>query len=68
MTKDSVSEPHSWNSDPDTAKNLNPDPSYFLTLYENNINLLIITGIRLSHQKKSIERYNVVKSTSKFVS
>ena len=28
----SVSDPYSLNPDPDPAKNLNPDPSYFLTL------------------------------------
>ena len=27
------------NPDPDPAKNLNPDPSYFVTLSENNIKL-----------------------------
>ena len=48
------------NPDPDLAKNLNPDPSYFITLSENNINYLII--IRFSYPKKAIERYYVVKT------
>ena len=34
----SVSDPFSLNPDP--AKNLNPDPSYFLTLSEKNLKLL----------------------------
>ena len=33
----SVSDPYSLNPDPDPAKNLNPDPSYFLTQSEKNI-------------------------------
>ena len=57
-------------SDPDPARNLDPDPgrrpldpdpSSFLTISKNIVlNYLII--IRFSHQKKSIERNNVVKS------
>ena len=36
-TVTSVSDPYSLNPDPDLdpAKNINPDPSYFLTLSEN---------------------------------
>ena len=47
----SVSDPYSLNPDP--AKNLNPDSSYFLPLSEKKIYYFII--IRFSHQKKSIE-------------
>ena len=57
----SVSNPYSLNPDP--AKNLNPnqDPSYFLTLSEFFfLHNFIIT--RFSHQKKSIEKFNVEKS------
>ena len=59
--KFSVSDPYSLNPDP--AKNLNPDLSYFLTLSEKKFNYFLI--IRFSHQKKSIERKNVVKVTKK---
>ena len=60
----SDSDPYSLNPDP--AKNLNPNPdqSYFLTLWkEIKLNYFII--IRFSHQKKSIEKKNVVKVTKK---
>ena len=53
------------NPDPDPAKNLkpcpDPDPSFFLTLSENNINFFIIT-YEIYLKNKSDERYNVVKS------
>ena len=38
---------------------LNPDPWYFFTLSEKNLNYFIIIGFY--HQKKSIKRNNVVK-------
>ena len=64
----SVSDPYSFNPDP--AENLNtdpvpdPDPSYwyFSTLYEKKLKLLYNY---ISHQKKSIERWNVAKVTKK---
>ena len=59
----SVSDPYSLNPDPDLAKNLNPDPSYFLQLSEFFLKLLI--SLRFSYQKKSIERQNVVNFTKK---
>ena len=46
---------------PDLAKNLNPDPSYFLTLSENNRYKIKFIIIPFNHQKKSMERHNVVK-------
>ena len=55
----SVSDPYSLNPDQGQAKNLNPDPSFFLPLSEKKI----LIRIRISHQKKSIERQNVVKVT-----
>ena len=70
--KVSVSDPYSLNPDP--ANNLNPDqdpvpdpgPSYFLPLFEIFFKLLISYKYRyriiFSHQKKSIEKQNVVKS------
>ena len=35
--RSSVSDPYSINLDPDPAKILNPDPSFFLTLSEKKI-------------------------------
>ena len=37
--KTCVLDPYSQNPDPDPAKNLNPDPSYFLTLSEKKLKL-----------------------------
>ena len=68
----SVSDPYSLNPDP--AKNLNPDldpipdpdPSYFLPLSEFFFFLLHnFNSLRFSHQKKLIERQNVVTVTKK---
>ena len=42
-----------------SRKALNPDPCYFFTLSEKNLNYFIIIGFY--HQKKSIKRNNVVK-------
>ena len=64
LSKGSVSDPYSLNPDPDPdpANNLNPDPSYFLTLSDDNIKIISYLIIRFSHQKKSIKRYYDVKS------
>ena len=53
------------NPDPDLEDvNPDPDPSYFLTLSEKiKLNSYLI--IKFSRQKKSIERQNVLKVTTK---
>ena len=55
----SVSYPYS--SNPDPAKNLNPDPIYFLPLSEKKIYFIIIRFI----VKRSRLKDNVVKVTNK---
>ena len=66
VAKTSVSDPYSVDSGSSQKisiriqKTLNPDPSYFLTQSENNIQLF--HNYTTLSSNDSIERYNVVKS------